>query len=102
MAKRNVERLEAYIYGIGAGHKVESVAVYKKGRSVRLSGPHGTHLVHRSNEGSTRGWMREVMLVWHLTNLISIPAELLGSESDKKKIEDLERKAAEGAAAATA
>jgi len=93
--KRNVEELVSYFYGINAKHEVKSIAVYVKGKSVRLSGPHGSHNAHSSNSGSLEGWKRETALVWNLTDVIDIPRVLLNSESGKKKVEELETRATE-------
>jgi hypothetical protein len=88
-----VEELSCYFYGINREHKVVSVAVYVKGKSVRLSGPHGSHLVHPSNERSHEGWKREAGLVWNLSDIVGVPRVLIGSESDKKQFARIKEEA---------
>jgi len=92
---RNVEELSCYIFGINSENKVMVIAVYVKGRSVRLSGPHGSHAVHPSNIGGIDGWKREATLVWHLSNTVDVPRALLNSAFEKSKREELERIAAD-------
>jgi len=87
--------LECYIYGISRKNTVGSVAVYVKGSSVRLSGPDNyQHHVHPSNVDSLEGWKKEIILVWHLTDLVIVPEALLNSETHKVTIERLEKEAA--------
>jgi hypothetical protein len=68
------------------------IAVYVKGKSVRLSGPHGSHNVHASNEQTLDGWKREAALVWNLTDIEDVPRMLLNTETDKHILETLKRK----------
>jgi hypothetical protein len=87
---RNAEQLVAYIYGLNGTGEVESVAVYKKGRSVKLSGPNFTsHNVHPSNVGGPGGWMREISLVWFLTDMVEVSAPLLNSDYSREQVEKL-------------
>jgi hypothetical protein len=91
-AKRSTqERLESYFYCLDYYGNVVTVPVYVKGTAVYLSGPHGRHLVHPSNERSLEGWRREAAHVWHFTNVIDVPAVLLGSESDKQAKTEIQR-----------
>jgi len=54
------------ICGLRPNGDAVSVTVYRKGKSVRLFGPNGSHLVHPSNERTSDGWIREAILVWNL------------------------------------
>jgi hypothetical protein len=83
------------IYGIDrATAVVLDIWVYKKGRSVRLSGPI-EHSVHPSNAANSNGWQREAGIVWHVTDTIFIPRLSLNSPETKETLERLKGKAAE-------
>lgn len=87
-AKRSTqERLKSYFYCLDYYGNVVTVPVYVKGTAVYLSGPHGRHLVHPSNEG----WRREAALVWHFSNVLDVPVVLLGSESEKQAKAEIRR-----------
>jgi hypothetical protein len=89
VSRKNVEELSCYLYGINRKFEVVSIVVYVKEKSVRLSGPHGSHHVHPSNERGYDDWKREAALVWNLTDIEDVPRVLLNSDSDKKKFEAL-------------
>ena len=94
-SNRNSEQLVSYIYGLDSQGDVVAIAVYQKGKSVRLSGPNFTsHYVHPSNSGSLDGWEREIAIVWYLTDLRSVSPDLLNSETSKREIEELKQIAA--------
>jgi hypothetical protein len=93
VSRKNIEELSCYLYGINRKFEVVSIVVYVKGKSVRLSGPHGSHHVHPSNERGYDGWKREAALVWNLTDIEAVPRVLLNSDSDKTKFEALKQKA---------
>lgn len=67
--KSNTEQMVMTVRGLRPNGDAVSISVYRKGKSVRLSGPHGSHLVHPSNERTSDGWLREAVLVWNLTNV---------------------------------
>jgi hypothetical protein len=93
MAKRKStsETLIAYVYGINSRNEVISISVHRKGSSIKLNGPNGSHLVHPSNE---RGrWAHEAALVWGLTDVIEIPPDMLNSETHKEQVAELREKA---------
>jgi hypothetical protein len=91
--KRNVHEPSCYLYGIDRKFEVMIIAVYVRGKAVRLSGRHGTHLVHPSNEKSLEGWKREAALMWNLTDIVDVPRVLLNSEIDKRKLKELKETA---------
>jgi hypothetical protein len=91
--KRNVEEMIARFHGINRKGDVVNISVYKKGGDVRLSGPNGSHPVHRSNIGNMEGWIREAALVWGLSDIIDIPTLLLNSPDTKEKLKHLNMKA---------
>jgi hypothetical protein len=57
------------ICGLRPTGDTASITVYRKGKSVRLSGPNGNHIVHPSNEKTSQGWIHEAILVWNLSNV---------------------------------
>ena len=67
--KSTTEQIVMTICGLRPNGDPVSISVYKKGRSVRLSGLNGPHLVHPSNERTSDGWLREAILVWNLTDV---------------------------------
>jgi|ERR1035437_156990 hypothetical protein len=93
--RRKVEEMVSYLHGLNSAGDVVSIAVYKKGGAVRLSGPHGSHLVHQSNDGSLQGWIREAQLVWNLSDVYDTHPTLLNSDFAKSELERLKRKGAE-------
>ena len=68
-SKKTTEQLMSRICGLRPNGDAVLIHVYKKGKSARLSGPNGSHLVHPSNESGSPGWMREAVLVWNLTEV---------------------------------
>jgi hypothetical protein len=92
---RRTEEFVGCIHGIDRAEGVVlDVWVYRKGHSVRLSGPI-EHSVHPSNATDSNGWKREAGIVWHLTDMIFTPRLLLESPETKKTLESLKQKAAE-------
>lgn len=81
------ENMSCYIYGINQKSDVVTIAVYTKGRSVRLSGPNGSKPVHGSNARNVEGWKREAGLVWNLTDLIDVPVMLFNTDKDRRAFE---------------
>jgi hypothetical protein len=67
--KSNTEQMVMTICGLRPKGDAVSVTVYRKGKSVRLFGPNGSHLVHPSNERTSDGWIREAILVWNLSEV---------------------------------
>jgi len=95
-SRSNAERMVATIYGIRVNGDVTRIAVYMKGRDVRLSGPHGSHNVHTSNVRDMGGWKSEATMVWNLVETIGFPL-LPGGETEieKRQVAALEARAAE-------
>ena len=83
------------LYGVDYDGNVKTISVYVEGRSARLSGPNGRHLVHPSNQGSAEGWIREAKLVWGLKNVIDVYVKSLGSDADKLAQEEIQKQADE-------
>jgi hypothetical protein len=57
------------ICGLRPNGDTVSITVYRKGKSVLLSGPNGSHIVHAMHEKNSQGWIRETILVWKLSNV---------------------------------
>ena len=93
--KTSAEELVGCIHGIDRRKVVVlDIWVYKKGRSVRLSGTI-SHSVHWSNAANSDGWRQEAAIVWELTDTIFIPGLLLNAPQSKEQVERLKRKAVE-------
>ena len=67
--KSTTEQMMMTICGLRPNGDAVSITVYRKGKSVRLYGPNGSHLVHPSNERTSDGWIREAILVWNLSEV---------------------------------
>jgi hypothetical protein len=93
--KSSAEEWVGCIYGIDRKKAVVlDIWVYKKGSSVRLSGPI-SHSVHWSNAANSDGWRQEAAIVWELTDTIFIPGLLLNAPETKEQVERLKLKAVE-------
>jgi hypothetical protein len=91
--KSQTEELKAVIYGIRRSDgEIARISAYKKGKSVRLSGPHDSKIVHPSNEGSIEGWSREAALVWGLSDVYNTHPLYEDAEYAKQRLEQLKTK----------
>lgn len=88
-------------YGINpTTFEVESVSRTRGGELHKWAknGQLVTHAIHPSNRNDPR---TEVIVVWHLTDVISFPAYMYDADAKKAAVAELERKAAEKRSATT-
>lgn|ERR1700692_174356 len=67
--KKTAEQVVMTICGLRPNGDAVSITVSRNGKSIRLFGPNGSHLVHPSNERTSDGWIREAVLVWNLSEV---------------------------------
>jgi hypothetical protein len=91
--KSQTEELKAVIYGMRRSDgEIARISAYKKGKSVRLSGPHDSKIVNPSNEGSIEGWRREAALVWNLSDVYDEHPLYENAERAKQRLDELKAK----------
>jgi len=93
--KSSTEQIEMDICGLRPDGEAVSISVCTKGKAVRLSGPHGSHPVHPSNESSSDGWIREAILVWNLTDVYHEHPVYLDQEKARERFAALRAKGEE-------
>jgi len=94
-ARPKGNEIAAIIFGLRSDGDIVRISAYQSGLGVRLSGPHGSHNVHPSNQKKVEGWRHEAARAWNLSDTYSVHPTDERSEHEGERYEQLKAKSEE-------